>query len=116
MGKFIIFLFSLSFISSTLKAQDVYKTPYGKKFHTVTCRMVQNVSQKITVEQALVMNLDPCKFCHPYTPHTVKTISHSPAGENRTVQCKGYTKSGTRCKHMTSIANGYCYQHNPIKN
>ena len=30
-----------------------------------------------------------------------------------TVQCKGLTKSGTRCKHMTRIANGYCFQHQP---
>ena len=33
-----------------------------------------------------------------------------------TVQCKGMTKKGTRCQHMTRIANGYCFQHNPDKN
>lgn len=28
-----------------------------------------------------------------------------------TVQCKGFTKKGTRCKHYTSNASGYCFQH-----
>jgi hypothetical protein len=27
------------------------------------------------------------------------------------VQCKGITQSGTRCRHVTRIANGYCFQH-----
>jgi hypothetical protein len=26
-------------------------------------------------------------------------------------QCRGITKSGTRCKHMTDNANGLCWQH-----
>ncbi|WP_350028985.1 DUF5763 domain-containing protein [Flavobacterium terrisoli] len=38
---------------------------------------------------------------------------HRGRGQSQTVQCKGTTKKGTRCKHMTSIANGYCFQHNP---
>lgn len=38
-------------------------------------------------------------------------------GENKstilriTVQCRGRTKKGTRCKHYTSNENGYCFQH-----
>ena len=41
------------------------------------------------------------------------TSTKTPQGQSTTVQCKGTTKAGTRCKHMTSIANGYCYQHQP---
>jgi len=36
---------------------------------------------------------------------------HKAQGQNNTVQCKAYTKAGTRCKHQTSIGNGFCYQH-----
>ena len=32
-------------------------------------------------------------------------------GLGQTTQCKGITQKGTRCKHMTYNANGYCYQH-----
>jgi hypothetical protein len=30
-----------------------------------------------------------------------------------TTQCLGKTKAGKRCEHMTKIANGYCFQHQP---
>ena len=43
--------------------QDVYKTPYGKKYHLVTCSMVENVSKKITISSAaLTFGLHPCKI------------------------------------------------------
>src|SRR5688572_25736075 len=93
-------------------AQAVYKTPSGKKYHLATCRMVENVSRKITVQEALALGLDPCKICNPQ--------AGSASSENKkvnppatTVQCKGTTKAGTRCKHRTSMSNGYCFQHTP---
>jgi hypothetical protein len=98
-------------------AQDVYKTPSGKKYHPAACRMVNNVSEKISITRATDLGLEPCKICHPYPgTNNVMTASHVANGESHnTVQCKGITKNGTRCKHMTSIANGYCFQHNPDK-
>jgi len=30
---------------------------------------------------------------------------------NPTVQCKGRTQKGDRCKRKTTSPNGYCYQH-----
>lgn len=77
--KLIIFSF-LIFLSFSIKGQDVYKTPSGKKYHLSSCRMVENVSKKLV-------------------------------GESASVQCKGNTQKGTRCKHKTRLANGYCYQH-----
>lgn len=104
-----LLLFSLS-----VKSQNIYKTPSGAKYHLASCRMVKNVSQEITLINAGEMGLLPCKICHPPTS-TVLGISGGKKanGESNTVQCIGTTKAGTRCKHRTSIANGYCFQHNP---
>ena len=110
--KLYIFTLLLLVLSMSLKAQMVYKTPSGKKYHLATCRMVKNVSEEITIQQAIELGLEPCKICNPPT-NNIPTGVNKPQGQNNTVQCKGLTKAGTRCKHMTSIANGYCYQHQP---
>ena len=110
----IICLYLLPF---SVSSQTVYKTPSGKKYHLSTCRMVNNVSTEISIAEAIQLGLTACKICNP-------NIQESAIVENRaqgtnptgTVQCKGMTKKGTRCQHMTRIANGYCFQHNPDKN
>jgi hypothetical protein len=103
----IILLFSVS-----TNGQTVYKTPSGQKYHLATCRMVKNVSEEITVSKAKELGLQPCKICNPQNIYYGSGSStNTPQGQSTTVQCKGTTKAGTRCKHMTSIANGYCYQH-----
>jgi len=100
--------------------QEVYKTPSGKKYHVATCRMVENVSKKITIDQAILkFGLQPCKICKP--PKNSKGINSSyvankAVGKAVTKQCIGYTKKGKQCKHRTSIGNGYCYQHTAQKN
>lgn len=95
-------------------SQSLYKTPSGKKYHLAECRMVNNVSQKVTVDQVLQLGLEPCKICNPRDINLLSASSENKSkGNTSTVQCKGYTKNGTRCKHMTSIGNGYCFQHNP---
>ena len=74
--------------------------------------MVKNVSEEITISRAKELGLEPCKICKPESIYSSTTqIIHKAHGQNQTVQCNGLTKAGTRCKHMTSIANGYCYQH-----
>jgi Family of unknown function (DUF5763) len=101
-------------ISFQLRAQDVYKTPSGEKYHLATCRMVKNVSEKISPAKAKELGLEPCKICKPHDIYTSNLISpNKQSGQGETVQCKGTTKAGTRCKHMTRIANGYCFQHDP---
>lgn len=77
--------------------------------------MVRNVSTALRLPEAIKKGLLPCKICKPpvagsVTQGTQKVLGESGKG---TVRCKGYTKKGTRCKHMTAIANGYCFQHNP---
>jgi hypothetical protein len=110
-ATFIVFIGLL--FSVSLKGQTVYKTPSGQKYHLATCRMVKNVSEEITVNQARELGLQPCKICNPQNIYTSNNSTKQPQGRSTTVQCKGTTKAGTRCKHMTSIANGYCYQHQP---
>jgi hypothetical protein len=100
--------------SVVAQAQTVFKTPSGLKYHLSSCRMVKNVSEEISTEKAKELGLQPCKICNPQNIYGLSSLSvHKAQGQNTTVQCKGITKAGTRCKHMTSIANGYCYQHQP---
>ena len=112
---YILLLFALLFSISS-NAQTVYKTPSGAKYHLATCRMVKNVSEEITIAKAMELGLEPCKICSPQNIYAVVMPTNNKAqGESETVQCKGLTKAGTRCKHMTKIANGYCFQHQPEK-
>lgn len=106
-------ILTLLLLSVSLKAQTVYKTPSGAKYHLATCHMVKNVSEQITLAQARELGLQPCKICKPADTYATGSSSNKAQGQGTTVQCKGYTKSGTRCKHMTRIANGYCFQHQP---
>lgn len=104
----------LLLLSVSLKAQTIYKTPSGAKYHLATCHTVKNVSEKITVEEAKTMGLQPCKICKPTNIYATGHGPNKAQGQSTaTVQCKGTTKAGTRCRHMTRIANGYCYQHQP---
>jgi len=105
----------LILLSFTLSAigQSIYKTPSGKKYHLADCRMVNNVSEKITPQKAIQLGLEPCKICRPVIQKLHATSENKAVGEAKTVQCSGLTKKGTRCKHRTSIANGYCFQHQP---
>lgn len=112
MNKYLLFILLFSL---TVSAQKIYKTPSGAKYHLSSCRMVENVSEEISMERAAELGLQPCKICKPqnYTALGLTSQKNTAQGERETVQCKGKTKKGTRCKHMTSIANGYCFQHNP---
>lgn len=111
--KFVL-LFLVVLISQSVKSQNVFKTPSGAKYHLASCRMVNNVSKELTLTEATEMGLQPCKICKPATLSGSNFVATKKAkGQSETVQCKGTTKKGTRCKHMTSIANGYCFQHNP---
>jgi hypothetical protein len=103
------------FFSLTLSAQSVFKTPYGQKYHLGSCRMVENVSRQLLDEADIRdSRLEPCKICRPPQPDKLMVMQPSPSkavGVGESVQCKGKTQKGTRCKHKTKIANGYCYQH-----
>ncbi|MFV0540861.1 MAG: hypothetical protein ACK5MZ_06445 [Aestuariibaculum sp.] len=114
----IILIFILSL--KTAIAQDLYKTPSGNRYHLSTCRMVENVSQKLEdVFEIKKFKLTPCKICKPNTA-SLSTFGFSnknkAVGASVTVQCNGKTQKGVRCKHKTRLANGYCFQHTKQSN
>jgi hypothetical protein len=107
-------IFFLLFLSLSLQAQTVYKTPTGAKYHLSNCRTVKNVSERVTIEQAKKLGLQPCKVCNPINIYGNQLPVKKAQGQKEaTVQCRGITKAGTRCRHKTSIGNGYCFQHTP---
>ncbi len=76
--------------------------------------MVKNVSEAITISQAKELGLQPCKICNPQNIYALYAgVIHKAQGQGTTVQCMGLIKAGTRCRHMTNIGNGYCFQHQP---
>lgn len=97
----------------SMKGQTVYKTPSGNKYHLATCRTVKNVSEEISVNEAVKLGLQPCKICRPVNIYTAAVSIGKAKGEGTSVQCLGLTKTGARCRHMTRIGNGYCFQHQP---
>lgn len=109
-----IFVVGFLTLSSIVFSQQFYATPNGTKYHLSTCRMVKNVSVRISKDAIIKKGFQPCKICKPENVYNVSTLpTKTPQGEaQKTVQCKAITKDGTRCKHMTRIANGYCFQHN----
>ena len=118
MKKLIVFVLLIC-ASQLSVAQHYYKTPSGKKYHKGSCRMVDNVSQAVTLDQAGAYGLTACKICRPQgrasttTNITKITQRNTPRGEARAKRCIGYTKKRNRCKRRTRIGNGYCFQHNP---
>jgi hypothetical protein len=113
MKRVVFFFIFFSFI--LLKAQTVYKTPSGKKYHLASCKMVENVSRKlIGGEDINKSRLTACKICKPPSISNIgtgKSFVSKAVGESTSVRCNGVTQKGTRCKHMTKLANGFCYQH-----
>ena len=69
----------------------------------------------MTIEEAVKIGLQPCKICKPPGSTTAKltTDENKEKGEGQAVQCRGITKAGNRCKRMTRLGNGFCFQHNP---
>jgi hypothetical protein len=95
-------------------SQSIYKTPSGKKYHLASCHNVRNVSEKITIERARELGLEPCMQCRPPAiPLGGSTDNKAQGTSNVSVQCSGTTKQGLRCKNKTRIGNGYCYHHQP---
>ncbi|PTX59508.1 hypothetical protein C8N46_10997 [Kordia periserrulae] len=82
--------------------------------------MVENVSKKLSgVAEIKAAKLTPCKICKPPPIHQLKkgnNFADKSVGKASTVRCKGTTQKGTRCKHFTKLANGYCFQHTKQEN
>ena len=72
-------------------------------------------------ERCKLKTLNESKLCHLHntkidnTQEDTKTTNTYESGNQNksttSVQCSGTTKSGSRCKRMTTASNGRCYQH-----
>jgi methylphosphotriester-DNA--protein-cysteine methyltransferase len=109
--KIILKILFVILLPMALRAQTVYVTPSGNKYHKANCRMVENVSKSMALADAVNSGYSACKICKPSLAYG-SSSSKSVSGKSTvTYQCRGTTKKGTRCKHKTHIANGYCFQH-----
>ncbi len=107
---------SLGLTESGQRYPAVYKTPHGKKYHLGSCRMVENVSEKLSKQDIRIHNLGPCSFCHPpieIGEHARFVPEDKSVQIGERVRCNGVTQKGKRCKRHTTLANGHCWQHHP---
>jgi hypothetical protein len=81
------------------KAQTVYASDKGEKYHTADCNLSGDAND-MTLSAAKKAGKKACAVCKPE--------SHF---KDKTVRCTGKTADGTRCKRMTSSKAGRCYQH-----
>ena len=107
------FLIVFLLLASTGYSQYVYKTKTGEKYHKETCHYLKYSKAKITLEDAIKKyGLEACKVCKPPKAKGQKTTTYKSSGTNcATVQCRGTTQKGARCKRKTKNCSGYCYQH-----
>ncbi len=117
--KLLKVLLALFLLIPLANSQFVYKTPSGSKYHLTSCKHVNNVSKRMTVDEAInKYYLSPCKICNPPVPKGalfLQSEKDKAVGACDVRQCLGETKSKARCKRKTRLCNGYCFQHNPNK-
>lgn len=121
-----LLLLSFMLVTCTVLSQTVYVTSTGTKYHTSGCRYLKS-KKAMDLKAAKESGYLPCSVCHaPSTetktsPNTTSTNSVTDAQQEvktppttaivKSVQCHANTKTGTRCKRMTTSPNGFCYQH-----
>lgn len=106
----VLLLVLLSFGSTVSFSQTdtVYITKTGEKYHTKTHYAAVT---PIELSDAIEKGYTACKVCKPSSGTAINTLTTPAATRSTSTQCNGTTKAGTRCKRMTTNANGYCYQH-----
>jgi hypothetical protein len=81
------------------KAQTVYTSAKGEKYHTADCKLSGEASG-MELAEAKKAGKTACAMCKP-DEHL----------KDKKVQCAGKTADGTQCKRMTSDKSGKCFQH-----
>jgi hypothetical protein len=82
-----------------LRAQTVYSSEKGEKYHTADCRLSGDANS-MSVADAKKKGKKPCEMCKP-----------NEIGKKKLAQCSGKTADGSRCKRMTANKNKKCFQH-----
>lgn len=118
----ILLILLASLLAEAACAQTVYITRTGEKYHADACRYLSRSKIAFSLKDAVANGYTACSVCKPgsststqrqnVTPQTTTTSSPSTATARSTSrQCSGITKSGARCKRMTTSVSGRCYQH-----
>lgn len=117
-----LFLLVISIVVvENVKAQTVYITKSGEKYHKEGCKYLKYSKKEIKLEEAISRGYEACKVCKPsYQKSKTATSTPLTSGSKNTTasskkatssQCIGRTKAGRRCKRTTKNINGRCYQH-----
>jgi len=106
--------------SAYSQAQTVYITRTGHKYHRQNCRYLRYSSYPISTSEAKERGYTACLVCSPAKEatqltqektETPVTSDQSPQKTYSSSQCTAATKSGARCRRMTTNASGRCWQH-----
>lgn len=118
--KYVALIIFFVFADSSF-SQTVYVTKSGRKYHNYDCRYINNSSVAVSIEEAVSHGYTACKVCRPVSPdYTTPPVKkseynnfndYSAESYRQKVQCSALTKSGNRCKRMTSNSSGKCWQH-----
>jgi hypothetical protein len=95
----ILSLFLIVGLAFKTKAQTVYASPKGEKYHTADCKLSGDAGA-IELADAKKAGKTACAMCKP-DEHL----------KDKKAQCAGKTADGTQCKRMTSDKSGKCFQH-----
>ncbi len=103
MKKFLAltFFMMVAFVVAS-RAQTVYSSAKGEKYHTADCKLSGDASN-MTLTAAKKAGKSGCGVCKP--------DDHF---KDKVEQCTGKTADGTRCKRMTSSKEKKCYQHKSV--
>lgn len=99
MKKILLLLSFGFFFALAAKAQTVYSSDKGEKYHTADCRMSGD-AKGMTLASAKKAGKKACDICKP-----------DELGKAKLNRCEGKTKDGTRCKRMTGNKTKKCFQH-----
>jgi hypothetical protein len=75
-NSLVLIVFALFLFGTKLKAQTVYVTETGKKYHAKNCDIVKTGKKGIELTEAKKKGLEPCKSCKVET--TTKTVADKP--------------------------------------
>ena len=120
-GFFFTFFFLLA---SQLKAQTVFITKTGVKYHKESCRYVKT-GWAATFTDAKKKGLTACLVCKPSSTETGEanpiplssgSSNTGPSKETKPAQaissqCKATTKSGASCSRKAASGSSCCWQH-----
>ena len=114
MKRYVSLLFL--FFALHLGAQTVYVTNTGEKYHRGSCKYLAKSKNAVELSDAINQGYGACKICKPLKSVSkkaeVKEEKYPDYNRNATSsQCSATTQKGSRCKRMTTSANGKCWQH-----